>query len=133
MRSYILLGMALAAISTAAMAAETPAATEPAKQAVDGKEMNKEGKMRHKGMRMEKMWKEMDANEDGSISREESTAFGNKKFDERDANKDGKVTREEWDAFRKAKMEERKKHMDEKRENLPKDGANPPAPVDTKK
>jgi Ca2+-binding EF-hand superfamily protein len=83
-------------------------------------------------MRMEKMWKEMDTNEDGSITREESTAFGNKKFDERDSNKDGKVTREEWDAFRKAKMEERKKRMNEKQANMPKDGASTPAPAEKK-
>jgi|GEM_PF-3700702 len=132
MKNSILLGIALAVISTATMAAEAPATAESAKQTTAGQEANKDKKMQRKGMRMEKMWKEMDANGDGSITREESTAFGNKKFDERDSNKDGKVTREEWDAFRKAKMEERKKRMNEKQANMPKDGASTPAPAEKK-
>ncbi len=130
MRSSILLGIALATISTAAMAAEAPADSgKPA----DAPEMHKMGDRMHKRMdeHMERMFKEMDSNNDGSISREESTAFGNKKFDERDANKDGKVTKEEWDAFRKTKMEE----MKAKREKMmdKKDGANSSGPDDMKK
>ncbi len=109
------LGILLAALTDPALA-ETPAknASQTTESAASGAP--------HDRMHnhMEKMWKEMDANGDGSISKEESTAFGNKKFDERDTNHDGKVTREEWDAFHNAKMEEMKsKHEGMKMEGKP--------------
>lgn len=44
------------------------------------------------------MFKKMDANADGAISKAEFNAFNAKRFKELDANKDGKVMREEMDA-----------------------------------
>ena len=55
---------------------------------------------------MERTWKEIDTNNDGIITREESIAFSNKKFDDKDLNKDGKITRAEWDSYREEKMKE---------------------------
>lgn len=123
MKHTATLGILLAALSVPAFA-ETPAknASQAADAAAAGSPRD------HMHNHMEKMWKEMDANGDGSISREESTAFGNKKFDERDTNHDGKVTREEWDAFHNAKMEE----MKARHEGMKKDGAKPSAPEDKK-
>lgn len=145
MKTSLALGIILTAFSTAAMA-ETPAVTTsqpaqaagmPAMGSDKPQYMHGEVRDRMKG-HMERMWNEMDANSDGSISREESTAFGNKKFDERDANKDSKVTREEWDAFHKAKMEEMKAKrkdgkvgmpMGEVHTNMPMIDKKPEAPV----
>lgn len=106
MKYSITAGIIAATIATSAFA-ETPAqnASQITEAAATGP---KHDFMRN---RMEKMWKEMDTNGDGVISKEESTAFGNKKFDEKDSNHDGKVTRDEWDAFHNAKMEEfKEKH-----------------------
>ena len=56
---------------------------------------------------MDHMWQEMDANNDGAISREEFAKANDMKFTEADTNKDGKVTTEERDAFFKSQF---KKH-----------------------
>lgn len=126
MKTSLALAITLTAFSTAAMA-ETPAVTtsQPAQAtgvpAMGGNmTQHMRGEM-HNRMKnhKERMWKEMDANGDGSISREESTAFGNKKFDERDTNKDSKVTREEWDAFHTAKMEEMKAKRADRQAKIP--------------
>ncbi len=140
MKTSIALAITLASLSTSAMA-ETPAMTksQPAPAAgmpAMGADMSKHmGGKRHGYMkeRMERMWKEMDTNNDGSISKEESTAFGNKKFDEKDANHDGKVTREEWDAFHTAKMEEMKARMEKRHENMPMGDKKQETPAEPKK
>ncbi len=129
MKTSIALAITLASISTTALA-ETPAA--PAQQPAQaagvpamggdmpmGKHMRSEMRGQYMKDRMERMWKEMDSNADNSISKEESTAFGNKKFDEKDGNKDGKVTREEWDAFHTAKMEEMKAKRQDRQAKIP--------------
>ncbi len=126
MKTSLALAITLTAFSTATMA-ETPAATtsQPAQAAgmpaMGGNTPQHMQREMHDRMKnhKERMWKEMDANGDGSISREESTAFGNKKFDERDANKDSKVTREEWDAFHNAKMEEIKAKRADRQAKIP--------------
>jgi len=91
-------------LSTAALAADTtPAAMKaaPAPAAAPAGDMD----AMHRA-HMEHMFNELDANHDGTITREESNAYSNKKFDEADANKDGKVTKAEWDAAREAKHKE---------------------------
>lgn len=127
MKHSLTIGLILAAFSTSAMA-ETPAPklAEPAKA--------EKMQNRMKG-RMERMWKEMDSNNDGAISKEESTAFGNKKFDEKDGNHDDTITREEWDAFHKAKMEEKKAKREamKGKSDMPIGDKTPAAPADAKK
>jgi hypothetical protein len=136
MKHSIIIGIALAAFATPALA-ETPA-QNPTQSAQDstapatGNMRHMNGKMHDRMQnRMDYMWKEMDTNNDGVITREESTAFGNKKFDEKDANHDGKVTKEEWEAFHNAKMEK----MKEMRSKGGMHGGNaaPAAPADSKK
>lgn len=61
----------------------------------------------HKGY----MWKQLDANKDNSITKEESVAFSNKKFEEKDLNHDGKISIEEWDAAIAAKRSKAKDKM----------------------
>lgn len=50
------------------------------------------------------MWKKMDANSDGSVTREEFDKMHGGMFDKMDANKDGKITKEEMMAKHKEKM-----------------------------
>jgi len=57
--------------------------------------------MEHHGGYAEKMFKEMDANNDGVVTKKEFDAFHNKMFKEMDANGDGKITREEMEAMHK--------------------------------
>lgn len=134
MKTSLALGIILAAFSTAAMA-ETPAVAKEKTAEMPAAKGDEHKHHMHDrmGKRMERMWKEMDANSDGTITREESTAFGNKKFDERDANKDGKVTRAEWDAFGEAKMKERKAKMEAEKGEPMGDKKEPAAPTDSKK
>ena len=49
-----------------------------------------------------KMWKKMDANNDGSVSKEEFDKAHGEMFTKMDANKDGKITKEERMAFKKS-------------------------------
>jgi Ca2+-binding EF-hand superfamily protein len=51
------------------------------------------------------LFKEMDKNGDGVISKQEFDAFHSAHFKEMDANHDGKITREEMDAAHKKMME----------------------------
>jgi len=130
MKRSTLLALMLTSISTSAFA-ETPAPASPAFPAgkvIGGKDYLVRGEMPtppngamvhggvggmkdRMGRHMENVWDEMDTNKDGAISKEESAAFGARKFAERDANHDGKVTKEEWDGFRAKKMEEMRSKM----------------------
>ncbi len=56
------------------------------------------GMMHHDGGYADHMFKQMDVNNDGAISKKEFNTFHEKRFKEMDANHDGKVTREEMDA-----------------------------------
>ncbi len=134
MKRSLTLGLILTAISASAMAttmATPPAPNQPAGDHMEkpmGMMQDKMGGNMHNRMEehMDRMWKEMDANGDGSISSEESAAFGKKKFDERDANHDGKVTREEWDAFGEARRKEMMEKMGKMHEGMPMGGGMPP-------
>ena len=57
------------------------------------------------------MWKDTDTNNDGYISKDESSMFHAKRFDEQDTNKDGKVSTAEMKAYKathKSKWQEMK-------------------------
>jgi Ca2+-binding EF-hand superfamily protein len=73
--------------------------------------------MAHHGGFAEKMFREMDANNDGVVTKKEFDAFHNKMFKEMDANGDGKITHEEMEAMHKkmaGKMQEHfKQRFDE--------------------
>ena len=60
------------------------------------------------------MFKRMDTNGDGHVSKAEFNAFNAKRFKEMDANKDGKVTREEMDARVNQVMRNGLKHLDDR-------------------
>lgn len=90
-------------------------------------------KMGGKDKHGERAWKEMDANDDGAVSMEESQDFSKKKFEERDANKDGKVTREEWESFYKERMKERREKMHKKDGDAPHHHKQGKPPVDGEK
>ena len=71
------------------------------------------------------MFKKIDTDGNGVITKAEHDAFSNKKFDEIDANKDGQVTKEEGKAFREQMRKKwgkfKGKHpRDEMHENAPK-------------
>ena len=51
-----------------------------------------------------KMFKAMDTNSDGMVTREEFSAFGDKKFKEMDVNGNGQITLEEMKAGQKKMM-----------------------------
>ena len=61
---------------------------------------------KHRGECDGEMFKQMDKNGDGAISKKEFEAFHNALFKEMDANKDGKLTPEEMDAEHHSKMQE---------------------------
>ena len=142
MKLSLTLGLALAMFANTAMA-ETPTETAPKpEQAAKMPHMdgNMMGEKIHKRMdeRMSRAWQELDANNDGAITKEESSAYSNKKFEEKDTNKDGKVTKAEWDAFRAAKMTERKAKMGMSGnmpmgDRKPMSGEKPAAPAEPKK
>jgi Ca2+-binding EF-hand superfamily protein len=55
------------------------------------------------------MWfSKIDTDGNGSITKAEHTAFGDKMFDETDTNDDGSISREELKAHKKKKEEEMK-------------------------
>ncbi|MBA3053949.1 MAG: hypothetical protein FP826_03240 [Sphingomonadales bacterium] len=62
-----------------------------------------DGKMGHRG---ERMLGAMDANSDGTVTRDEFIAGALKRFDAADANRDGKVTKDERRAAYRAHMQE---------------------------
>ena len=55
-----------------------------------------------------KMWKMMDADNDGNVTREEFDKAHGEMFKKMDANGDGKITKEEKMAHKKAKMGDKK-------------------------
>lgn len=82
---------------------------------------NHEGKEGHKGPHHGKHFQETDTDGDGSISKAEWTAKGDKMFSETDADNDGKITKEEMKAKHQAyreKREERREKMEEKKEKM---------------
>lgn len=95
MNKLALISVLLLGVSSAALAADEgkPAGDHP-----------------HKGG----MFKKMDADGDGVVTKAEADAFHEKKFGEIDANKDGKITKEEQDAHRKQMREKRQKRKEEK-------------------
>lgn len=60
------------------------------------------------------MFKRMDANGDGSVSKAEFDEFNTKRFKEMDADNDGKVTREEMDTRVNRAMRNGLKHFEER-------------------
>ena len=60
------------------------------------------------------LFKQMDANGDGVISKSEFNAFNVRRFKEMDANKDGKVTREEMENNLKKTTRNGLTHLDER-------------------
>ncbi|TXT24355.1 MAG: signal transduction protein with EFhand domain [Gallionellaceae bacterium] len=60
------------------------------------------------------MFKRMDANSDGAVSKAEFQGFNTKRFKEMDADKDGKVTREEMDVRVNQVMKNGLKHLDDR-------------------
>ncbi len=142
MKHVFTFGFIFTTIATAAMLAQAaPAAVQNPLAQVPNEEMpkvstevpdaamgGKMGDRMHHRMdeRKESMWKELDTNGDGVITKEESNEFSNKKFEEKDANKDGKVTKEEWDAAYAAKMEKFKEMRKKMKDNkMPMDGKEP--------
>ncbi len=128
MKNTLGLTLILTLIASSAMAESSPAKTAPEKTAASSTQESYDSKIPHaaevKNMRknrmaeyMERTWKEIDTNNDGVITREESTAFSNKKFDDKDLNKDGKITKEEWDAYREEKMKEAREKFGIKNSN----------------
>lgn len=58
------------------------------------------------GWNRDAMWKKMDANNDGQVTKDEFEKAHMMHFEELDANKDGKVTKDEQMAFHNKRMEE---------------------------
>ncbi len=61
----------------------------------------------------EQMFKQMDSNGDGEVSRAEYNAFYKQRFDELDANHDGKISHEEMEAARAKAMKRFGERMQE--------------------
>lgn len=138
MKNYLILVGLVALVSTPVLANEVAKKSDAPLDHVAAEGTKPEHGMNHMmDDRMKKhgeyMWKEMDTDNDGVITKEESTAFGNRKFEERDANHDGKVTREEWDNFRKEKMEQRMKERMGKSGDATPDAKKEEVPAETKK
>ncbi len=73
---------------------------------------------KHDGHHKDKFFTEVDANKDGSITREEQATFSDRKFNETDANGDGKVTKEEMKShFEKKRAEWKAKREADKGTN----------------
>ncbi len=66
------------------------------------------------GQMAEKMFKEVDTNGDGAISKTEFNAFQARHFKRMDANGDGKITRDEMEAWHKKRMEKGTTHLDKR-------------------
>lgn len=66
-----------------------------------------------KGPHHGKMFDKMDANGDGTVTKEEARDFHEGRFDKMDANGDGKVTKDEAKARMKERHEKRKKDHDD--------------------
>lgn len=66
----------------------------------------------------EHMFKETDTDGDGSITKDEWKAKGDKMFDEMDANHDGKLTKDEMKAHRDMKHAEWEKRKAERMEKM---------------
>jgi len=131
MKHSLTLTLILTMFASSAMA-ET--ATPPAKESPNmGNMMG--GKMYDRmNNHMEYMWEQLDTNNDGAISKEESTAFSNKKFEEKDANKDGKITKEEWESYRADKMKQRQEKMQEIKKKMDEiENKKPASPAEEKK
>lgn len=64
--------------------------------------MSHEGKEGEKGEHKE-MWGKLDADGNGSVSRQEYTDAMSKHFDRADADSDGQISKEEWEARKQAK------------------------------
>lgn len=82
---------------------------------------------------MHHMMEEMDTDKDGSISKAEWTAKGDKMFSEIDTNHDGKLTPDEMKAHheaKKAEWDKRRAEWEAKKNSAP---ATTPAPADVKK
>lgn len=87
-------------VSTALiMAAATPAFARMSKDSTD-----------HHAM-ADAMFKKIDMDNDGMISREEHDAFANKMFTEADTNSDGKLSKEEMSAYKTKEMADMKSGM----------------------
>jgi len=68
----------------------------------------------HRGQMGDRMFKGMDSNNDGEVTRAEFDAAHAKRFKEMDANNDGKITREEMSAAgRKSVENEKNRRFDE--------------------
>ncbi len=80
----------------------------------------------------EKVFKEMDANNDGKVSKDEYLAYEGKKFDEIDVNKKGALTPEDFEAHHKAMMEKFHKDHPKKSDNSTTAPATDTAPVEGK-
>ena len=65
------------------------------------------------GNMYDKMFKAMDTNSDGMVTRDEFNAFGAKKFKEMDVNNNGQITLEEMKAPHKKMMGGERKKMDD--------------------
>ncbi|MCD8493982.1 MAG: EF-hand domain-containing protein [Alphaproteobacteria bacterium] len=87
------------------------------------------GAMGHEGSG--KMLKDADTNGDGMISKDEFTAFHEKRFTEMDTNSDGQISQDEIKAKAqewREKMNERRKEFMEKRQGMMK-GKTPAEPT----
>lgn len=67
----------------------------------------------HPGGYADRMFKDMDANNDGTVTKKEFSSFNDQRFKDMDANKDGKVTREEMDAYADKMREQMRGQMQE--------------------
>ncbi len=70
--------------------------------------------VKHRGECAGGMFKEMDKNGDGAISKKEFDAFHSAHFKELDTNKDGKITQDELDAVHDKMMERGKERFQDR-------------------
>lgn len=114
MKKILMLGIAVLALNAAPSFAEDKAAASA------------DAPKHHKS----DMLKEIDADGDGAVSKNEFLAFHEKRFGEMDANNDGKISKEEHEAMRaewKAKMKERREQRMKKDAPAETPGADAPA------